>query len=308
VIAYINFYWELSNRVFSVEDAKVTYPKYFIIGQSNLLISGAIIIASTFFEPQSIGEEKTAANELIIFVIICCFFIIERLYSSLSRQVTTSPTHKIPNKLLFRDIWKESFFKLMFLGIIFYYTIICIVEILCIHYLRLLFHSTNELMFIHGVSIVSLGVLTVLLSYVSKRVLHVLDILIVLRILPLFLLIFGSFAFISMFYKIEPKYSLLMFLFTFIFGRGIKYTLYDSAKEIATIPFRIDKKSLGKILDMLGVGTGRFIAHLFPVILFTVFPRANYDNISGVVIIPYLTIVILFYVVSDRLGKFVSSA
>jgi ATP/ADP translocase len=172
------------------------------------------------------------------------------------------------------------------------------------HYLRQLYHSTTELMCVHGVSLVSLGVLTVLLSYISKRVLYVLSISVVLKILPLFLLVFGGFAFLSMVYQIYPKYSLLMFLVTFVFGRGIKYTLYDSAKEIATIPFRIDIKRLGRVLDMLGVGAGRFLAHVLPVILFTVFPYAHYDNISGSMIILYLTMVVLFYGVTHRLGKY----
>jgi len=106
-----------------------------------------------------------------------------------------------------------------------------------------------------------------------------------------------------MLYKIEPKYSLLMFLIAFVFGRGIKYTLYDSAKEIATIPIQHEIKRIGKILDMLGVGLGRFLGHLLPVILFTIFPYADYENISDIVVILYLTVGILFYVVNNRLGK-----
>lgn len=304
VIAYTNFYWELSNRVFVIKDAKITYPKYFIIGQSNLLISGAIIMASSVFELQIPSKETIKVNELIMCVIMGCFVIIERLYSSLSRQTRTNPSHQISNRLSFKDIWQKSFFKLMFLSIIFYYSSICIIEILCMHYLRQLYHSTTELMCVHGVSLVSLGVLTVLLSYVSKRVFCVLSISVVLKILPLFLLIVGSFGFLSLLYQIEPKYSLLMFLFSFVLGRGIKYTLYDSAKEIATIPFRVDIKRLGRLLDMLGVGGGRFIAHVLPVVLFTVFPYAHYGNISGSVIILYLTMVVLFYGVTHRLGRY----
>jgi ATP/ADP translocase len=114
-------------------------------------------------------------------------------------------------------------------------------------------------------------------------------------------------AFVSMVYKIGNKYCLLMFLFTFVFGRGIKYTLYDSAKEIATIPFRNDIKRIGRVLDMLGVGTGRFLAHLFPVILFTTCPYSNYDNFSDVLTFLYLIIVVLFYVVSNRLCKYTTT-
>lgn len=55
---------------------------------------------------------------------------------------------------------------------------------------------------------------------------------------------------------------------------------------------------------MLGIGGGRFIAHVLPVVLFTVFPYAHYGNISGSVIILYLTMVVLFYVVTHRLGKY----
>lgn len=304
VIAYTNFYWELSNRVFVVKDAKITYPKYFIIGQSNLLISGIIIIASSVFELQISSKESITMNALIMWVIMGCFVIIELLYSSLSRQTRTNLSHQISSRLSFRNIWQKSFFKLMFLSIIFYYSSICIIEILCLHYLRQLYHSTTELMCVHGVSLVFLGVLTVFLSYVSKRVFCVLSISVVLKILPLFLLVFGGFAFLSMVYQIDPKYILLMFLFSFVFGRGLKYTLYDSAKEIATIPFRVDIKRLGRLLDMLGVGVGRFIAHVLPVVFFTVFPYAHYDNISGSMIILYLTMVVLFYGVTHRLGKY----
>lgn len=99
--------------------------------------------------------------------------------------------------------------------------------------------------------------------------------------------------------KTGPKYSLLMF----VLGRGIRYTPYESAKEIATITFQNDIKRLGKISDMLGVGTGCFLAHLFPVILFTAFPHANYENISGILSILYLIMVVLFYVVNNRMCK-----
>ena len=303
VIAYINFYWELSNRVYTVESAKVAYPRYAVIGQSNLLISGVIITASTFLESVAICNEQLRANGVILYLVVFCLMIVERLYSSLSKQVGINSSLTDSNKLLFRDIFQESFYKLMFFSIIFYYASICILEILCMHYLWRLFHTTSGFMLIHGLSMVSLGIVTLSLSYVGRKVLQALDISMVISILPLFLLICGSIAFVSMVYQIEAKYSLLMFLFTFVLGRGIKYTLYDSAKEIATIPFRNDIKRLGKILDMLGVGIGRFIAHLFPVILFTAFPYANYENTSGILTVLYLIMVVLFYVVSNRMCK-----
>lgn len=303
VIAYINFYWELSNRVYTVDAAKVVYPRYAVIGQSNLLISGFIIIASTFLESVAICNEQLRANGVIIYLVVFCLMTIERLYSSLSNQVGIKSTLINSKKLFFLDIFQESFYKLMFFSIIFYYASICILEILCIHYLRLLFHTTSEFMLIYGLSMVSLGIITVSLSYVGRKLLQALDISMVISILPLFLLIFGSMAFVSMICQIDDKYSLFLFLFTFVLGRGIKYTLYDSAKEIVTIPFRNDIKRLGKISDMLGVGTGRFLAHLFPVILFTVFPYANYENISGILTVLFLIMVILFYVVSNRMCK-----
>lgn len=303
VIAYTNFYWELSNRVYTVEAAKVDYPRYAVIGQSNLLISGIIIIASTFFESVAICNEQLRSNGVILYLVIFCLMTIERLYSSLSKKVVINPSLINSKKLLFRDIFQESFYKLMFFSIIFYYASICILEVLCIHYLRLLFHSTSEFMLIHGLSMVFLGIITVSLSYVGRKVLQAFDISMVISILPLFLLIFGGMAFVSMIYQIEAKYRLLIFLFTFVLGRGIKYTLYDSAKEIVTIPFRNDIKRLGKISDMLGVGTGRFLAHLFPVMLFTAFPYANYESISGILTVLYLIMVVLLYVVSNRMCK-----
>lgn len=87
LIAYINFYWELSNRVYTVEDAKIAYPRYAVIGQSNLLISGGIIIASTYLESVAICDEQLRANGVILYLVVFCLMTIERLYSSLSKQV-----------------------------------------------------------------------------------------------------------------------------------------------------------------------------------------------------------------------------
>ncbi len=303
IFTYMNFYWELSNRLFTIQEAKIAYPRYYLIGQSNLLISGAIIMASTFFDSMSVFGCILESKSLIVILACVNFIFIERLYTGLSKYVPINTDNKVFKRIAIWEVWRIPFYKLLFFSLVSYYAAICLLEIMCIYYLRARYPQLNDLMFVQGLSVLSLGILTILLSYLSRKLLLILKISTSLQILPLCLLILGVSSFILLIWNNEASHNWVLFLITFIVGRGIKYTIYDSAKEISTIPLKNEIKRMGRVVDVVGTGVGRFMGHFIPVVVFTVFPFATYDGITNIVAVLFITFSIIFYISNKKLGR-----
>lgn len=302
LMAYTNFYWELSNRIFSSQEAKIAYPRFTLMGQSNLFVAGILIILCALSADAPFLCPVRDPPFMALIAVVNCGFL-ERMYTRLSpaaRIVPADPSGTAPSLY---QVWKEPLFFHIFISLIAYTSAICVIEIMCLHHLRKMFFKTQQLLLIQGFSILGLGCMMSLLSLWGRRILALFPLSWALDILPISLFICGMSAFLSLFIKAPPPVIVCLFISTFVGARALKYALYDPAKEIATMERPEDVKRVGRIVDMTGIGLGRFLAHLFPVILLQCLPAQTYDTLFPLMAGYFTLFVLILWISTRRMGR-----
>lgn len=101
-------------------------------------------------------------------------------------------------------------------------------------------------------------------------------------------------------YAIMVNPMMLIIIFGWLLNvvsKGLKYSLFDSTKEMAYIPLSNEQKTKGKaIADVLGAKVGKLLGAGSQFMIFTIFPFANYESISGF-LMSFFTIVCIFWII-----------
>lgn len=276
--------------------------------QRHLLITGGIVVLSSVLGASSLLNTVYGAHAIMTLITCVNFIVIARLYQALSTQAHRDHEKRYwPCMLPRTNILKYPFFRATFVSLMSYYASICLLEIISLYHLRTLYETLTDVMFIQGISTLCLGILTILFSLLLQRLLTLVDLTTILQILPYSLVILGAVSFALWLSNISLNVTLVLFLAAFTLGRSLKYTLYDSAKEIMNIPFHDEVKRSGKGIDMLGVGIGRFLAHLFPVIFFSWGGYSNYYQAYKVVALVFCCFVMIFLFSTQALGRLMNN-
>lgn len=311
IIVFSILYWQLANKITKTEEATRFYSFFLLIGQTNLLVSGLVIVyfasGDHFLLPLFAGidhnTEVTLKSMMLIVIlsgIICLILhrIVEYVaifQGDISRNVTNQVL-KLGLGESIKMTLKSKYLGFICLLIVAYSIIVNLIEGMWMSKAKELYSTTEQFMVYQGNVLFWTGIATLAFSMIGSTIIRKFGWFWGAVITPVMMLVVGGLFFTGVilqdqleslfanFGYISSTLGIVVLLGSLqnIFGKGAKYSLFDATKEMSYIPLDDEMKTKGKAaVDVVGTKVGKSFGALVQFITFTIFPSAQYEDIAG---------------------------
>ena len=266
-------FWQLSNQIVSIEQAKRFYPFFGFFGQIGLIVAGAVMLQ---FTQMKLGW-TLVLDSVVVSVVVAAGIMIANLWlisNKLSSKevINGSSAKKKKNKPglveSFKYILSSRYIGLIASLIICYGISINLVEGVWKKKLGTYFTDPQDLGGFMGQVQIYTGLTTTVIMFIGSYILRKFSWKFAAFATPIMILVTGLlfFSFIIFDKFFENQFSFVLVsaaFFAVIFGavqnvlsKATKYSLFDATKEMSYIPLDEELKSKGKAAaDVIG---GRF--------------------------------------------------
>ncbi|AIF81844.1 nucleotide transport protein [endosymbiont of Acanthamoeba sp. UWC8] len=301
-------FWQIANRIYSVEEAKKYYPLLALVGEVGAVLSGVTLSILT--------RHKTSVSWEISLKYICITIFIAGLIISLSvhflkkyisSEQTMRPINSAKPGLLesFKAILSSRYIMLITVIIMCYGVSINLVEGVWKKHLGLLYpHSLDYCHFIAKVQ-VAMSCSSIFFILCSSIVLRKLRWQVGALVTPITMLITGSLFFILIVFKGSISQGWgdhnILFLCVIIGAiqnivvKASKYSFFEPTKEMLYIPLDDELKSKGKsVADVLGEKGGKALGAFIQWSMLSFIAGATLVSISPYIFFIFLIVVIIW--------------
>lgn len=278
-------FWQFANQITKVTEAKRFYSLFGFIGNFGLLASGYTIIVCAKLAKASAaagGTDAFGSNLRFQMGAVVLFGgVLLYLYKWMQKNVLTDPrlytpgegtTKKSKPKLGFSESFKcilTSPYLLMIAVLVLAYGIsINLFECVWKGQMKLHFPDSNDYNAFMGKLSLTTGALTIFIMLVGANILRRFKWRTAALITPVFLLVISAifFGFIMYENKVGLEANVMGYTALFIavivglignaFAKGVKYSLFDSTKQMAYIPLDSEMKTKGQAAVEIIAGRG----------------------------------------------------
>lgn len=323
IIFYCILFWQLANSITSSEQAQRFYPALGFFGQSNLIFSSIIITYFTsdkfflqkYFSIHNLHEETNSRIKCLLFLSIVLCIISLLLHILIEKDLKKNPTvysiskdKFLPLKLGFRESIKlvisSKYLLSVSLIVVSYSLSINLLEGILLSKISQYYKGvTKDVMNYNALITLYIGCFTLFFNFFGNRVITKFGWLVSSILTPISTLVFGSLFFISTIfseYLVNNKSYIL--LISIIIGgihivitKSIKYSFFDSSKEMAYLTMNNELKVKGKgAIEIFGTKIGKASGSLIQNILFIVFPYSTYDDIKILLFIMFVVVMMVW--------------
>jgi ADP/ATP carrier protein family len=309
-IVFALLYWQLANKITKTEEAGRFYSFFTFFGQTNLLISGSLIIyfssGNHFLIPffTHLTDKTEILFKSFLMVVLFSGGIALLLHAFVDYKIVKDPKYFQPKNKLettlklslresIRMILSSKYLGLICILIICYNVTINLIEGLWMAKARELHSSMNEFMSYQGGVFFWVGAFTLICAICGNSIFKKFGWYGAAVLTPFATLLTGSLFFLGVIFQdrlemvIDASYAVPLVIIVFIgslqniFIKGTKYSLFDTSKEMAYIPLDDEMKTKGKAaVDVVGTKIGKSSGALMQFITFTIWPAASYDDIA----------------------------
>jgi AAA family ATP:ADP antiporter len=319
-------FWQFANKVTSTTEAKRFYSMFGLIGNFSLVASGTVMKSVA-----TAADNKDAIVNMMFFVMLfsglCMFF-----YFFVNRYVLTDPKHYSPEekkaskgkkpKLSIGEslkiIFSSKYLGFILLLVLGYGITIILVEGPWKNKVKELYPTKEAYLHFYGIFNQCMGTGAIILMFIGSNILRLTSWRTAALATPIVILLTGvGFFVFSLFTGLDSflnsTFGISVLVAAVFLGaaqnvlsKGVKYSLFDSTKEMSYIPLDNELKTKGKaavdvIGGRLGKGGGAFIIST----LFTIFPSAtfNTDYLLTTLMVIFVIIVVAWLFAVNGLSK-----
>jgi ATP/ADP translocase len=321
VVIFSLLFWQLANKITKTEEAGRFYSFFSFFGQSNLLISGGVILyfasPNNFLTPLFEGTtDKTEVmiKSLIVLVVISGIFCLI-IHKYIESKIINDPKHFINKvkgttlELSLKDSMKiilsSKYLGLICLILLCYSMSINLLEGLLLTKIKEAYPNSTDFMAYQGRVFFWTGVFTLIVAVVGGSIIRRFGWLWAAILTPVMILINGVIFLTSVLlehqlasllaFKVITPLAFIVFIAAIysILGKGTKYSLFDATKEMLYIPLSTEMKTKGKAaVEVAGAKLGKSSGAIIQFIIFTISPNTRYDSIAGVLLVFFILICI----------------
>ncbi|MCI0382419.1 MAG: NTP/NDP exchange transporter [Chlamydiae bacterium] len=287
-------FWGFINQKLSLDEAKRFYPSLMLGSSVGAILAGPITVFCTsqmswnFF---SLSQERWQHSlYLLTFFLFFCGiltlvsfnFLFTRLRVRAQNSPETAKKEPFSRKLLslsssLRYLWKSPYLGALLLIVVAEYVAYSLGELIFLETLKKMYPTPSDYCHYMGNLTLWTGILTAFSALiVTPYLLQIYPWSLCALITPILMVLstVAFFAIISLNQIIPGFFSLpiavILGSLHFCVGRSVKYTLFDSTKELAFIPLNEEAQVKGKlIIDGIGSRFGRGASSLLSIGLFS---------------------------------------
>ncbi|MDR2067484.1 MAG: NTP/NDP exchange transporter [Holosporaceae bacterium] len=311
-------FWRFANDVTSLKQSRRFYSMFGFIANSSLIISGTVL--------------KTIKNiNLILVIAVMSCIIIMGIYYWLNNYVLTDPRFLDPSELKkqktkmkldlkesLKYIVQSRYLGFIVLLVVCYGTSINLVEVMWKGHAKLLYRTEAEFSGFMGGLQIWTGTAAIICMLAGANILRRCTWFTAAIITPLMIFVTGLIFFCCIIFKdaLAPMISSYggltilgvitsVGLLQNVLGKGTKYSLFDSTKEMSYIPLDDELKSKGKAaVDVIGGRAGKSGGAAIQFLLLNViFVGSSLVELASVLAIIFTIILILWFYAVSGLNK-----
>ena len=337
LVVFSLLFWQLANKITTTEEAKRFYPFFSFFGQSNLLISGSIIVyfsssrhifSSLFINIADPTEVMIKSLMLVVLfsgiISLLLHWFIEQQIIAAAQSADKASSNKVKSQVFelslgksVQMVLKSHYLWLTCILLISYSMTMNLIEGLWFSKVQSYYQTTEKFVKYQGTVLLWTGVFTMICSLLGSSIIRYFGWFWGALATPVMIMIVGSLFFLSCLFesRLEEFFHMLhigsaayMILcigaLQNILGKGVKYSLFDSSKEMLYIPLSDELKTKGKAaVDVVGAKVGKSSGAIMQFIIFSCFPNAGYVDIIPLLMVLFVMICVFWIYGVVKLNK-----
>lgn len=320
-IFYVLLFWQLANEITTTSEAKRFYTYFSLFGNTSVIFVGIVLMNlasgnSSLRFLFTVSDDKIFLIMMSISLVAICSVLSCLIVRYVTRNVMNNPNFYIrkvpaPNEKAklgliesFKYIARSRYLWLMLICSASFGLSMNLVEAVWKSKIKELYPSVTEYAAYNSLYIMWTGITITALTLVGGNIMRNRNWFVAAVISPIIILVTGSMFFslvvfrdsiISLFegaILVSPlALAVTMGAVQNILSKGSKYSIGDASREMLYIPLDNELRTKGKAaVDIISPKLGKSSSGLVISLIFTLFPTANYDSISPLLMVIFIVV------------------